>query len=174
MTTSLVVTAVGADRPGIVNMLSDVARHFDANWAGSRMASLAGQFAGMVHFEVAVRNADALADALRKLEDQGLLIAIVRSDRGESADRRRIVRLELVGHDRPGIVRDLSGNLADRGVSIQELHTEVVSAAMSAEQLFKMKALLAVPDSVDDHALKEALEALANEMMIDIELSDLL
>ena len=77
--------------------------------------------------------------------------------------------ITVLGHDRPGIVRELSGNLASRDVSIQELHTEVVSAAMSAEHLFKMKALLAVPEGLPDHALRDALEALANELMIDIE-----
>ena len=52
MITSLVVTVMGPDRPGIVSLLSAKAQGFGANWAGSRMASLAGQFAGMVHFEV--------------------------------------------------------------------------------------------------------------------------
>ena len=61
MTASLVVTVIGPDRPGIVNQLSDAARQFGANWAGSRMASLAGQFAGIVHFEVAEAHVDALA-----------------------------------------------------------------------------------------------------------------
>jgi len=83
---------------------------------------------------------------------------------------QRIVRLELVGNDRPGIVRDLSGRLARRGVSIEELHTEVVSAAMSAGQLFRVKALLAAPEALSNDDLKRELEALATEMMVDIEL----
>ena len=58
---SLVVTAIGADRPGLVRQLSERAQGFGANWAGSRMANIAGQFAGMVHFEVPAANADALA-----------------------------------------------------------------------------------------------------------------
>src|SRR6187549_123666 len=76
MSTSLVATVVGRDRPGIVNELSDVARRFGANWAGSRMASLAGQFAGMVHFEVAPDKAEPLAAALRGLESSGLRVGI--------------------------------------------------------------------------------------------------
>jgi glycine cleavage system regulatory protein len=153
MTTSLVVTVIGPDRPGIVNQLSDVAQRLGANWAASRMANLAGQFAGMVHFEVADGRADALAAG------------------GAAATRRR-VRLELVGHDRPGIVRDLSGSLAQRGVSIEELETHVSSAAMSGESLFKVKAMLAVPASLPDAELRRGLEALANEMMVDVELGD--
>ena len=172
MITSLVVTAIGSDRPGLVSLLSDRAQGFGANWAGSRMASLAGQFAGMVHFEVPSENADALATALAGLESSGLRIVIVRSQGADVPSGRRMVKLELVGHDRPGIVRDLSSRLAERGVSIQELHTEIVSAAMSAEHLFKVKALLVVPESLRNDELRGALEALANEMMVDIALGE--
>ena len=172
MAASLVVTVIGADRPGLVSMLSDRAKGFGANWAGSRMASLAGQFAGMVHFEVPAENAEALATALRGLESSGLRIVIAKSDAPKGPSGRRMVKLELVGHDRPGIVRDLSTSLAERGVSIQELHTEIVSAAMSAEHLFKVKALLLVPETLPNEALQSGLEALANEMMVDIALGE--
>lgn len=172
MTTSLVVTAIGPDRPGIVNLLSDVAQRHGASWAASRMANLAGQFAGMVHFEVSRAQAEALAKALVALESEGLRIVIARSDSPPPALERRRVRLELVGHDRPGIVRDLSASLAQRGVSIEELHTHVASAAMSGEQLFKVKALLAVPADLPDAELQRGLEALANEMMVDVGLGE--
>jgi len=170
MVTSLVVTVIGPDRPGIVSLLSAKAQGFGANWAGSRMASLAGQFAGMVHFEVPPENADALVAALRGLESSDLHIVIERSGAAAVPAGRRIVKVELVGHDRPGIVRDMSGSLAQLGVSIEELHTEIVSGAMTAEHLFRVKADLLVPQSVGNDALRHALEALANEMMVDIAL----
>lgn len=170
MTASLVVTVVGPDRPGIVNRLSDCAQRLGANWAASRMANLAGQFAGMVHFEVAEARADELAKALAALESADLHVVIARSGAASPATALRRVRLELVGHDRPGIVRDLSSALAQRGVSIEELHTEIVSGAMSAEHLFKVKAELLVPKAVSNDDVRRALEALANEMMVDVEL----
>jgi glycine cleavage system regulatory protein len=170
VTTSLVLTVIGSDRPGIVNLVSDVARRFDANWTGSRMASLAGQFAGIVHFEVTDPNAEPLAKALRELVSAGLHVAIATGASGAAPSEKRIVRLELVGNDRPGIVLDLSGCLAGRGVSIEELHTDVVSAAMSADPLFKVKAILAVPETLSNDALKRELETLAVEMMVDIDL----
>jgi len=169
MTTSLVVTIIGPDRPGIVNLLSDVAQRFGANWAGSRMASLAGQFAGMVHFEVADGSADALTSALRGLDTSGLHIVIARGSADAAPGPRRPIRLALVGHDRPGIVRELSGRLAARGVSIEELHTEIASAAMSGERMFKVEALLTVPQALTDDELKRDLETVANELMVDIE-----
>ena len=170
MIKSLVVTVIGPDRPGIVSLLSDRARGFGANWAASRMASLAGQFAGIVHFEVPAENAKALADALAGLGSSGLRVVIAESDAKAARRDRRVVRLELVGPDRPGIMRDLSARLAERGVSIDELHTEIASAAMSAENLFKVKAVLVVPDALSDEELRRGLEALANEMMVDISL----
>lgn len=167
MTTSLVVTVVGRDRPGIVNQLSDAAKRHGANWAGSRMASLAGQFAGMVQFEVSGERADALARELTALESSGLQVVIAKSD-ASAAPMQRTMRLEVVGQDRPGIVRDVSAKLAARGVSIHELETAVESAAMSAEQLFRMSAVLALPDDVSQDDVKASLESVANEMMVDI------
>jgi glycine cleavage system regulatory protein/folate-dependent phosphoribosylglycinamide formyltransferase PurN len=171
-TASLVVTAIGPDRPGIVSQLSERAQGFAANWAGSHMASLAGQFAGMVHFEVAAQNADALATALRGLEHQGLRVVIAKSDAAPVPAGRRMLKLELVAPDRPGIVHDLSARLADRGVSIEALHTEIVDAAASDEHVFKVTALLVVPETLASEALRHELEALASEMSVDIALDE--
>jgi glycine cleavage system regulatory protein len=170
--TSLIVTAIGADRPGIVSLLSDRAQGFGANWAGSRMANLAGQFAGMVHFEVPPQNAEPLAQALRSLEASGVRVVIEKVETLPAPAGRRIVRLELTGLDRPGIVRDLSRSLAQQGVSIDDLHTEIVDGNTSAEHLFKVKALLVVPESLPNEKLRQALSALANEMMVDIALGE--
>jgi len=166
---SLVLTVIGKDRPGIVNRLSDVGQRFGANWAGSRMAGLAGQFAGIVHFQVPDEKLEPLTAALRALSADELVVVIAEGDVASSPSPQRTVRLELVGNDRPGIVRDFSGCLARRGVSIEELHTEFVSAPMSADPLFKVNALLAVPAELSDAQLKSELEGLATEMMVDFE-----
>jgi methionyl-tRNA formyltransferase len=165
---SLVVTAIGADRPGLVRQLSERAQGFGANWAGSRMANIAGQFAGMVHFEVPAANADALAAALQGLESAGLRIVIAKTALPPAPAGRRMVTLELEGPDRPGIVRDLSRSLADRGVSIEELHTEIVDGT-DAGHNFRVKALLAVPAALANDELKRGLDALASEMVIDLD-----
>jgi methionyl-tRNA formyltransferase len=85
---------------------------------------------------------------------------------------RRIVKLELTGVDRPGIIRDLSRNLAERGVSIDDLHTEIVDDGASAEHLFKVRAVLVVPDSLSNDTLRGVLEKLASEMMLDMALGE--
>src|SRR4029077_10864845 len=82
VTVSLVVTVIGPDRPGLVSLLSERGRAFGASWAQSRMASLAGQFAGIVHFSVPAENAAALAAALQDLSSLGMQIAIAESHAG--------------------------------------------------------------------------------------------
>ena len=169
---SLVVTAIGADRPGLVSLLSERAQGFGANWAGSRMTNLAGQFAGIVHFDVPAANAEPLAQALRGLEASGLRILIAQSETPAAPPGRRIVTLELTGVDRPGIIRDLSRNLAERGVSIDDLHTEIVEHAASAQHLFKVRAVLVVPESLSNETLRGVLEKLASDMMLDMALGE--
>jgi methionyl-tRNA formyltransferase len=169
---SLVVTAIGADRPGLVSLLSERAQGFGANWAGSRMTNLAGQFAGIVHFDVPAPNVEPLAQALRGLESSGLRIVIAQSETPSAPPGRRIVTLELTGVDRPGIIRDLSRNLAERGVSIDDLHTEIVDDGASAQHLFKVRAVLVVPESLPTEGMRSALDKLASEMMVDIALGE--
>jgi glycine cleavage system regulatory protein len=76
----------------------------------------------------------------------------------------------LLGNDRPGIVRDISRVLAQHGVNIEELETEVESASMSGELLFHARAALALPEGADLEALRADLEQLANELMVDLQI----
>ena len=167
---SLVATVTGSDRPGIVSLISERAQGFGANWAGSRIATLEGQVAGLVHFEVPEQSAEPLAAALRSLETSGVHVEVTKEERIPVSAGRRVVKLELVGHDRPGIVTDLSGSLARRRVSIEDLRTEIIDGPTPAEHLFKVKALLVVPQSVSNDELSVALEPLIKEMTVDIAL----
>ena len=171
MTTSLVLTVIGRDRPGLVSALSDRAAALGANWLESRMAHLAGHFAGIVHLEVADERVEPLLAALRALEAIGLHVEATLTEPAAGAGGRALA-LDLVGQDKPGIVREVSRTLAGLGVSIESFESEVASGAMSGEALFRARARLRVPESVSVDALRRAMEALANELMVDLELAD--
>ena len=166
--TSLVITMIGPDRPGLVSALSDKAAEFGANWADSLMANFAGQFAGIVQLEVAQEKSEALMAALRALESPQLRIVIARAQGGSGALTTRQLQLDLVGHDRPGIIHGISSQLAQHGVSITKLKTHIASGAMSGEQMFHMTAELTVPLALEPDDLRAGLESLANELMVDI------
>jgi glycine cleavage system regulatory protein len=125
-----------------------------------------------VHFEVPPSNVESLAAALDGLQRSGVHVAIATQEQIPVPAGRRAVKLELVGHDRLGIVSELSGSLARRQISIEDLHTEIVQGATPAEHLFKVKVLLVVPESVPIEELRRALEPFTNEMTVDIALGE--
>jgi glycine cleavage system regulatory protein len=172
MQTHLVLTVIGPDRPGLVSVLSDTIAAGGGNWLDTRMASLAGQFAGMVLVAVATDKADALAESLRRLEAQGLRLVIAKSSADDTPRSGPVVALDLMAHDRPGIVRDVSALLAAQQVSITEFETELTSGSFSGEAMFKAHAVLQLPESSSLEALRKSLEGLANELMVDLSVQD--
>ena len=170
MRTSLVLTVLGDDRPGIVEQLSDQVLAAGGNWEESRMARLAGKFAGILRVSVDAERAEALTTSLRKLNPA---LAIVVENTGEKEQHEfRTLRLELLGNDHPGIIRDISRVLAQHGVNIEELETDVTSAPMSGETLFRARARVRTPPSVGLDRLRNQLEALASELMVDLTLDE--
>ncbi len=170
MRVSLVVTLVGADRPGIVARLAELVGASDASWQESRMARLAGQFAGIVRVDAPEASVEALEHSLRDLESEGLQITIGRDTDLAPPHGRHGIALDLVGHDREGIVRDISAVLARHSVSIDELETQVEDASMSGERLFRARARLLLPADIALEALRADLETIADELMVDLNL----
>jgi glycine cleavage system regulatory protein len=170
---TLVLTAIGDDHAGLVRALSGVIADHDGNWETSRMAHLAGKFAGIVQVTVPDANIEALISDLEPLEKQGLLditAELTTSTPPTGAETR--LTLELVGLDQPGIVRDISDALATRNVNIEELETETVAAPMDGGILFKAVATLVLPAGLSSDDLTDVLEELAVQLMVDIELDE--
>ena len=171
MRTSLVLTVIGDDRPGLVEQLAALVLAAGANWEESRMARLAGKFAGLLRVSVDVEGADALAARLTRLDDEGLTVVIKRSVDTEP-DAFHACGLDLVGHDHPGIIRDISRVLAEHRVNIEELETEVTSAAMSGDALFRARARLRMPSTMAVDELRGMLEALGGDLMVEVTLGE--
>ena len=166
--TMLVLTMIGADRPGLVDRLSQVINDHGGNWEQSHMGHLAGRFAGIVTVRVADERSAPLIRALQALASQGLQVQV---ESGDSTPRppTRALCLELLGHDRAGIVHDIAHALAEHGVSIDSLETDTRSASMSAETMFHARVELSAPLDLDLDALTETLENIANELMVDLD-----
>jgi glycine cleavage system regulatory protein len=167
----IVLTVIGRDRPGLVSLVSETITARGGNWLDTRMATLSGQFAGILMVAIAPEKADALIASLRELEAQGLHFIIEKSDE-PAPIAGRTLRLELIGHDRPGIIRDISHVLAAQNVSIAELESECVRGSFSGEPMFQAKARLTLPEGLCLEELRLSLEALAHELMVDLLLDE--
>src|SRR5579885_3274069 len=104
--TDLVLTLLGPDRPGLVELVAKVIAEHGGNWLESRMAHLAGKFAGVLRAELPDDRTRAAIDALARLEGRGLKV-IAELAPGAAPSDRRAMDLEVVGLDRPGIVREV-------------------------------------------------------------------
>jgi glycine cleavage system regulatory protein len=180
MATSIVFTFIGTDKPGLVETLSNTVSDFGGNWLESRMSQLAGQFAGIARVQIATSKACGLTDALEQLNSDGLNVVVQTSDLNSASEDQqqyelrqhelRQYELSLVGNDRPNIVKELSGALAAHNINVCEMNTDVTSAPMTAESLFRAQASIQVPSMLDINQLNDELDAIAEELDVDIRL----
>ena len=171
MAKTLVLTFIAADRPGLVERLSETVATHGGNWLDSRMAHLAEKFAGIAQVEITEAKIVALESALRELEAEGFHLTV--EEAGEAAaPEGPVFNLELVGPDQPGILRDISHCLAERGVSVEEMETDISGAPMAGGALFTARARVRIPTALGEDELRQALEALAGALMVDITLHE--
>lgn len=172
MNVSLVMTVIGRDRTGLVESVARIVAEHGGNWLESCMCRLGGEFAGILRVAVPAEKQAALVEALKGLQAHGLSVVAQPDQAGPASFAGKPAALEIVGHDRPGIVRQITGALASEGVNVEELSTECLSAPMSGETLFRAHARLRVPDDCDLPALRKELETIAADLMVDVSLAD--
>jgi glycine cleavage system regulatory protein len=169
MQTTIIVSVIGPDRPGLIEQLSSVIVAASGNWEGSRMIRLAGQFSGMVQVVIAEEALPAFHEALAVLEQSGLQTRVHRAGENETtAESGSALALEVVGQDRQGIVSAISGTLARLGVNVIELATDCSQAPWSGERLFKTEARLVLPEGLDGDTLRQEVEAIAPDLMVEV------
>jgi glycine cleavage system regulatory protein len=171
MAIPLVITLVGADRTGLVESVARVVAEHDGNWLESRMCRLGGEFAGILRVEIPAEKKSALLASLQKIS--GLSVVIQPTQSAVAATSGRQTKLEIVGSDRPGIVREITSALARANVNVEEFFSELVSAPMSGETLFKATARLQLPEKCDLAALKRDLEKIAADLLVDVSFAEL-
>ncbi|MDO4411495.1 glycine cleavage system protein R [Cutibacterium sp.] len=167
----LLLTAVGADRAGLVSDLSEIVASHDGNWLDSRMARLAGAFAGIVLVDIDESKVERLKADLGTLEVKGLKVTV--TDTSPHGDQNEaILVVNLVGHDHPGIIHKVAATMARLGVTIDDLSTGLREAPMGDGILFEARAQCRITNATTLEDLRSELESIATEIMVDIDLID--
>lgn len=171
MQTSLVLTVLSDDRPGLIKMLSEVLKEYEGNWTESRMIHLAGKFAGLLRVTAPEEQVALLISSLNGMQDDGLEIAVevVTEFNDESSPA---LELEVLGQDSPGIINAITQKLASLNVNIEELLTEQRLAPMSSETLFYAKIDVSLPEGLSSQELQSSLEEMPDQLMVDIQLKE--
>lgn len=168
----LVLTLIGNNRPGIVDALARKVTAAGGNWMESRMIQLGGQFAGLVQIEIPAHAYETVFNGIKDLELAGLKLSVVESQASLSPPSEDVaLRLDIVSPDRPGILSEITHIIAEQGVSIEELNTELTAAPWSGELLFKAQLKLQTSKNRSTEKLVEALENASVGMMFDLSVS---
>lgn len=170
MNTVLILTAIGDDRPGLVEGLSSVISAHGGNWLESSMSRLAGKFAGILQISVPPEASSTLREALGNMPD--LRVTVEDSSPTQPDPSGRRLHFTLFGQDRVGIVREVAGVLARHGVNVESLNTYTESAPMSGETLFHAEAQLLADAHLNPADLKADLERLSLDLVVDFTLNE--
>lgn len=164
----VILTLIGSDRPGLVELVASTIARLGGNWLESRMAHLGGKFAGILRVQVPAEHLAVLVQTMEQLSRDGLKIVVETSAPIAVREDERTIEVECVGQDRPGVVRDISRVLARSGANVEELATDGMSAPMSGELIVRARIRASFPDQADLAELRTDLEKVATDLMVEI------
>ncbi len=169
-----VITAVGLDRPGLVDQLSGRLLELGGNVADARMVNLRGQFALLMLAEAPDDAPPGLGDEMTAFaETLGLTLHLSpQAPPGESSRPGVPFRLRTYAMDQPGIVHRITHVLHDHGANIEELQTRLEPGSYTGTPLFTMELEMALPPGEPGQvkALRQELEALCDSLNCDVDL----
>jgi len=165
---SILISVLGDDKPGLLDSLSEIIVSNDGDWIESNMSTVEAKFAGILRVNVPPKNAKKLIKELTSSK-LGLQIACEETAPVRLSDYKSY-NIELIGQNHVGIINKLSHVLSnDLKANVEGIKTEVINASMtSSEQLFKAQINLHLPMSIDERLIKDKLEQIADEMMVEI------
>ncbi len=169
MNTPIVMTVIAKDRPGLVEMISARVAQCGGNWEQSRMCRLGGQFAGIVQVNVVDSNRMQLLDSLHELVSEGLRIIVHEDESPQESEREISLKIAVIGHDHPGIIRDISTVLFKYEANVEELHTELQNEPHSGGLMFVANIRMSLAPGSDVDSLQKDLEDVAADLMVDLE-----
>lgn len=167
MKTKVILSAVGSDRPGLTQSLAEAVLAAGGNWLESHLSRLGGKYVGSVLVELEGENLPILEKAMHDVDATGLHVSIAPAEE-ESAVPGHPLAIELVGQDRPGIVREVTAVLAGLRVNIEDFSSETENSSWSGQRLFRAAARLSIPADTSFEQVRAALEAISGEIMVDL------
>lgn len=169
---TLILSVTGSDRPGLTKAVADAVLSAGGNWLESHLSRLGGLYVGSVLVELDEGKVDALRAAVRAVDAEGLEVRIAPAGEAPAAAAAgEVIRLNLVGQDRPGIVQKVTSVLSGLNVNIETFESRIEAEPHSGAPLFAMEAQLRLPYGLEAEGVQAALEDISAEVMVDISLS---
>ncbi len=167
----LVISAIGADRAGIVNTLSQAALDRGCNIEKSRMAVLGGEFALILLVTGEETDVTALREAIPALEDQLGLTLVAKATMPKLPEKRWLpYEVSVVAMDHPGIVHRITEYFSSHQINIEEMETETYAAPHTGTPMFALTMTVAIPAGGSLAQLKDDFFDLCDQLNLDASL----
>ncbi len=168
MSEQLVITALGDDRPGIVDELSSALFKHNLNIEDSRMSVLGGEFAVLLLVSGAQQSINDFAGDTASLEKSLNMKILVKVTSSETSPQEVVpYTVEVVAIDHPGIVHKLASFFSSRQINIVDLHTESYAAAHTATPMFAVNMTIGIPADIAIKTLREEFIDMCDELNLD-------
>lgn len=169
---NLILTAVGPDRVGLVEKISEYVLEHGCNIEDSKMAVFCGEFALILLISGEGHQLLKIANTYNELAAQTRLNIWIKSPSKKEPEEPSLpYRLIVSCMDHPGVVYKLSSILSQLGINIESMETKTYAAPVSGTSIFRLEALVSVPAKLNITALRARLEGFAREENVDFELS---
>ena len=172
--TQLVLTALGPDRPGIVDIISKYIFQQNGNIEDSRMAVLGSEFAMIMLITGSSDSIAAICRNAKEIEHETGISIVVKETRIKPKPKDIIpYKITVTCLDHPGVVQQISSLIASRNINIEAMETESYEAPITGSQLFKFEAIVSIPASKPISGLKNDLENLSEVNNFDLRMETL-
>ncbi len=171
MSKNLVISALGNDKPGIVNELSKAILDQGGNITESRMTVLGGEFAMML---LVIGTQECIGNIISKLEATGEklnLTLIAKETQAQESNQKRLpYQITVVSMDHPGIVHNISDFLSSRNLNIEEIDTNTYPAAHTGTPMFSLNMIISVPADSSIRSLRDEFITFCDDLNLDASL----
>jgi len=165
---SLIISAVGSDRPGIVSELSGAITSHGGNIEKSRMTRLGSDFTIIMLVTVDPKWEESLVVALQAIKE---LSITTKGTEPNTVIAGENCQISLNGADNEGIVKVLSKYLEEKSINIIEMDTHISQAPISGSPLFNLNASVSIPGEVDGRDIQSDLSQIAQDLGVEIHLN---
>jgi len=169
----LVFTALGRDRPGVLEEITRLIVRHDGNVEASRLQRLGGDFARLMFVTAPEDRIEDLSKSLNELHFVKFDVMTRLSEATEATDEAgSTCAITVLGADHLGIIHEVTRYLAEQGINVDTMSTQVTAAPMSGTPLFSMSAVVRVPARLEVDDLREALAFIGEELSVDTQVFD--
>ena len=165
---NVVITFVGSDKPGLVDQLAQLIVTHTGNWLGSSMSHLAGQFAGIIEVELPELELAKFSLEIATIDDLSITIQQGHNTASE-IEPEELLNISIVCNDRHGIIQEITQALHAVDANIEQLGSQLESAANTGQTLFRANIVALLPEHSSIEQLQESIEKIGDDMMVDVE-----